>query len=63
MSDNERQLKISEQAQREADWFVENIGKDPVMLGEIVRIKLLQFYATGGMDAIDRIEERLALKR
>jgi len=62
---DKRQMAANARAQKEADWFIlhDLSDKDPVMLVELLRLKFLQFYATGGMDALDTVEERMSLKR
>ena len=61
---DERQQAANVRAQKEAEWFYSQdlTAKDKDILAELLRIKLMQFYSTGAMDAIDLVEERMALK-
>jgi len=61
MEEHKRQQEADARARREADWFVlsDLSEKEPAVLVELLRLKFLQFYATGGMDAIDTLEERM----
>lgn len=62
MEPTEREMRAHARAQKEANWITNEdlSARDPVVLNELLRIKFMQFYMTGGMDALDTLEERMA---